>query len=321
MPITINKSLRLSSDQYIHSKTNKTGICIHHTVGGSAKSTFNWWVKDQRRVATAYIIGRDGEIFEVFDPEYWAFQFGLKSTNEWTNDERYTFESRFIGIELASEGGLTESDGELYAYDKISDRTRKDPSEAFDYGALYRGYRFFDKYETEQKDSLIELMKDLFDKFGISKKVPSDKLAYYGKKVKDFEGVIGHTMVRKDKSDPAPDMDMWQRIISECGLTEVEINGNEVAATNKLNANDIEELFNQNMDQVDKMDIGSGSMVKQVVLELEEEKTYIKLSNAVEGGHTVDYQLLEGKKDLIYAFGNYLGFHKITENRIEVLSG
>ena len=320
MALQLDKTLRLPAGEFIGNKETKTGICIHHTVGGTAESTFNYWMTDNGRIGTAYIIARNGKIFEVFDPECWAFQFGLSSSAGWTNDERYAFEGRFIGIELASEGGLIESGGKLYCFGRISPKTLKNRDEAFDYGSEYRGFRYFDKYEPAQIDSLIELMKELFGKYQIEKNVPEDKLQYYGKKIKDFKGVIGHTMVRLDKSDPAPDLSMWQRIVSECGLNEINLNGSATAVLKKLSDVEIENLFQSNILEINKMDVGSGSMVKQVILELEKEKTFIKLKNAKVNGHSVEYEFLEGKKDLIYAFGNYLGFYKVTDNKIEVLN-
>ncbi len=43
---------------------------LHHTAGGSARSTFNYWNGNATRIATAYIVERDGTIFEVFDPRH-----------------------------------------------------------------------------------------------------------------------------------------------------------------------------------------------------------------------------------------------------------
>lgn len=320
MPLQILKTLRLPVSEYIGNKTKKTGICIHHTVGGSAESTFNYWASDKSRIGTAFIIERDGRIFEVFDPECWAFQFGLQSSAGWNNDERYSFEARFIGIEIASEGALIESGGNLYCFGKVSTRTIKKRNEAFDYGSNFRGYRYFDKYEPAQIDSLIGLVKELCDKYKIEKNVPQDKLAYYGKKLKGFNGIIGHTMVRMDKSDPAPDLNMWTKIVTECGLQEINLSTTPESGMKKINEVEIDKLFETNVLEIDKMDAGSGSMVKQVILELEKEKTFIKLHNAKANGHSVDYQFLEGNKDLIYSFANYLGFYKVTENRIEVLN-
>ena len=41
-----------------------------------------------------------------------------------------------MGIELASEGGLFEADGNLYSFDRISPKTLKPRPEAFDFGIL-----------------------------------------------------------------------------------------------------------------------------------------------------------------------------------------
>lgn len=318
MPLNINKNYRLQPDQYNNIETAKTGICIHHTVGGSAVSTFNWWAQDPRKVATAYIIERDGTILEVFDPKYWAFQFGLKSSDQWNNEERYAFEKRFIGIELSSEGGLIENNGNLYCFDRISPKTLKPKKESYDNETNYRGYRYFDNYEKAQVDSLISLMNDLFLRFNIEKNVPKDKFDYYGK-LNKFNGVIGHTMVRKDKSDPAPIKEFWNRIILECGLNEIELNEQEVNM-HVNNEIDKDKLFEDNIQQINKMDVASGSMIKQVILELEQENTFIQLSNAVENGHSVNYNVLEGKKELIYDFANFLGFAKVTDNLMEVIN-
>lgn len=316
----ILKTLRLPVEEYVCSKTAKTGICIHHTVGGSAKSTFNWWVQNKARVATSYIIERNGDVYEVFDPDYWAYQFGLAAP-DWNNDERIAMEKRFIGIELASEGGLIESDGNLYCFDKVSPKTYKSRGEALDFGSNYRGYRYYDKYELPQVDSLILLLHDLIGRYHIEKIVPADKLAFYGKKLKNFNGIIGHAMVRKDKSDPAPDMGLWKRVVLECGLNEFNLNDIPgIIAAKKLTWEDIEKLYNENIQEVNKLDTGSGSIIKQMLLELETNKTFIKLNNAVQNGHSVNYEFLEGNKDLVYAFGNYLGLIKITENKIEALN-
>ena len=48
------------------------------------------------RIATAYIVERDGTIFEVFDPRHWAFHLGLKGSQG-------QVDRRSIGIEIASE--------------------------------------------------------------------------------------------------------------------------------------------------------------------------------------------------------------------------
>ncbi|MGD8781885.1 MAG: N-acetylmuramoyl-L-alanine amidase [Ignavibacteria bacterium] len=323
MAVEINKSLRLPDMEYFQTVTKKTGICIHHTVGGSALSTFNWWKEDPRHVGTAYIIGRDGVIYEVFDPKYWAFQFGLKSTDEWNDRERYAFEKRFIGIEIASEGGLIERNGKLYCFDKVSPKTEKSRDEAFDFGTDYRGYRYFDKYEPAQVDSLTGLINDLCEKFEIKKDVPKEFLKYYGKKLKDFQGSIGHTMVRADKTDPLPDINFWKTVVEKCDLSEVEVNSNQTIGENKMTEQQKKELFNNNVAELNKMSVAAGSMIKGLIMELKKpgRDTYIKLSNAVPDGHVISYELVEGEQTWVEKVGMALGLKSVTNNKLEVYGG
>ena len=113
MALKIDHSLRFPDGEYFPAKRKKTGIAIHHTVGGTAFSTFDYWLKDRNRsgnrrmVGTAYIIDRDGTIYQVFEPFAWAYQFGLK----WNAAKQTKFEQRFIGIEHESPSTLRVSNG------------------------------------------------------------------------------------------------------------------------------------------------------------------------------------------------------------------
>ena len=164
MALKISHSLQLPEREFFPATRKKSGIAIHHTVGGSAFSTLDHWLKERtkagkrRVVGTAYIIDRDGTVYQVFEPAAWAFQFGL----EWSPARQLQFEQRFIGIELVSEGGLIEYVGRLYCFDRISPKTVKPRDEAFDHGEPYRGYRFFDKYEPAQIDQLVLLIMYLY---------------------------------------------------------------------------------------------------------------------------------------------------------------
>jgi len=134
MSVHIDRSLRLPQAGYFPGPEPKTGIALHHTVGGTAASTIRWWRESRTRAGrprltgTAYVVERDGTVFEAFAPEGWAYQFGLT----WPQDTRLAFERRFVGIELASEGALIERDGALYCFDRVSPKTEKPREEAFD---------------------------------------------------------------------------------------------------------------------------------------------------------------------------------------------
>lgn len=320
MALEINRTMRLTQSDYFDVKSNKTGICVHHTVGGSALSTFNWWSTDKQMVGTAYIIDRDGKLYEVFDPECWAWQFGLS----WDHAEKIAFEKRFIGIEIASEGGLIQREGKFYCYDRVSERTQKKPDEVFDAGRDYRGYRYFDKYEPAQIDTLISVANELFDRFNIPRRVKADSTKYYGEQLKDFEGIIGHVMVRQDKTDPAPMPELWQRLRDECHL-QIDDDGESqdqpvVNEENESASQDLDKLFDSNMVELNKMNVSAGSMVKGLIMELERDNrnTYIRLHDAVSGGHIIHYDLVKGDPNLVKRIGGALGFAKVTDHDLEV---
>ena len=325
MAPTIDRTLRLPDGEFFAVREPKTGIALHHTVGGSARSTFQWWMDDRtgsgarQMVGTAYIIDRDGTIFEVFDPAGWAWQFGLP----WPQARKIKFERRFIGIELASEGALKEANGQLYCFDHVSPKTLKPRSEAFDAGRVYRGYRYFDKYEDAQVRSLLELINHLCDTFSIRRQAPDRLFDYHGEQLADFEGIIGHTMVRQDKSDPAPDQSLWDRIINQCRVTAVPVGAPPAAAGGTMTSPEIEQLFNQNVAQINQMNVAAGSMIKGLIMELErgDRKTYIRLRHPTPGGHKVEYDFVQGDRTLVGRIARALGFKTVTDSLLEVRGG
>jgi N-acetyl-anhydromuramyl-L-alanine amidase AmpD len=204
----INKSLRLPNNQFFNQPHAKSGIVLHHTVGGTARSTFEHWKSAPDHIGTAYIIERDGTVFEVFAPEAWAYHLGLKGTGG-------SHDRRTIGIEIASEGALRESEGKLYCFDRISPRTLH-TSAHFDNGEKWRGFRYFDAYEEAQMVSIVDLVNHLCMRFQIPRRVPA-KLTEYDPNYLAFKGVFGHHHVRNDKSDIHPGFD-WERLIQACSL-------------------------------------------------------------------------------------------------------
>lgn len=206
---TINRTLRLAAKDYIPTVTPKDLIVLHHTVGGTAASTIGYWQTDPQRIATAYVVERDGTLFETFDPKFWAFHLGLKGTQG-------AVDKRSIGIEIASEGGLLARGDKLYCFDKVSDRTEF-KQEYYDHGAPWRGYRYFDVYAPAQIDTVIWLINQLTSQFAIPKQTPADPINaddHY----RSYTGILGHHHLRPDKSDVHPGFP-WQRLVDECQLT------------------------------------------------------------------------------------------------------
>lgn len=195
-PPVINRLLRLPADQFYAERYPKKQIYVHHTVGGSAKSSFEYWQQSAEKVGTAYIIDRDGTIYEVFDPSCWAHHLGLHHPrNTELNRES-------IGIELASEGALVRStDGKLFAFDG-----RQVFKDAYvDNQVPWRGYRYFDQYEPEQIQSLYGLVKKLCEDFSVPKRcIEQNSSTQFSERFFDFNGILGHCNVRTEKTDPHP---------------------------------------------------------------------------------------------------------------------
>jgi hypothetical protein len=81
-----------------------------------------------------------------------------------------------------------------------------------------------------------------------------------------------------------------------------------------------EQLFNENVSQINKMNVAAGGMVKGLLMELQrgERGTYIRLHDAEENGHVVAYDFLQGDKGLVFRIARALGFKDVTESRLEV---
>jgi peptidoglycan hydrolase-like protein with peptidoglycan-binding domain len=200
----VDRSLRLSDAQYLQEEYPKDLIVLHHTAGGSARSTFNWWQEgDPKRIATAYIVERDGTILEVFDPRFWAFHLGLPGTGG-------RVDRRSIGIELASEGWLEEGAGGLLAFG------RPFAGEVYDHGSEWRGQRYFAAYTPDQTASVIALVDHLCELFAVPRRTPADSLAF-DPALFDFRGIVGHHHVRADKTDLHPGF-RWESLIEEARL-------------------------------------------------------------------------------------------------------
>ena len=83
-----------------------------------------------------------------------------------------------------------------------------------------RGVRSGGTISTSRRRSTrsSRLINHLCDSLGIPRRVPARFLDYYGESLRDFQGVIGHSMVRADKTDPLPDVEFWEKVVAGCNL-------------------------------------------------------------------------------------------------------
>ncbi|MBI4500518.1 MAG: N-acetylmuramoyl-L-alanine amidase [Gemmatimonadetes bacterium] len=312
----INRTLRLPPSEYFPAKQEKSGIAIHHTVCRNARTAFESWNRDQgadgatSHVATAYLIDQDGAVFEIFDPAAWAWQFGLT----WPDPARTDFEKRFIGVELASEGPLTERDGQLYAFGRITPQDLRPKTQAFDCGRDYRGYHWFTRYQPAQLVSLATLIGELCGRFDIPRVYPDSPFDYYGERLGSFAGVIGHAMVRPDKSDPSPSPEMWEIIGDQAGLTPTAMAPSGPSGPARPGA-DLDQLTTENLRLINSMATAAGSLVKNFLMELARRGTWLRLSSPT--AYSVAYEVAEGARGQLSAVASALGL-RVTDRTVEV---
>ena len=68
------------------------------------------------------------------------------------------------------------------------------------------------------------------------------------------------------------------------------------------------QLFNHNMEELNKLNVAAGSMIKALLIGIESNgSTYIRLSNAQQSGNKVDYAYMEGDETMVEKIGRALG--------------
>ena len=186
----------LPSQCYTAVNTKKTRICLHHTVSSplSIDGDIATW-SATRNVATHYIIGHDGTIFQCIPENYWAHHLGIRrADNTQLNKET-------IGIEIDAWGPLTLSGNKyMTAYGKEMDGSL--PVEEL--YQPFRGYSYFQKDLAAQIDALYMLILNLSIEHDIPRAGLNKTLNF--ELLNDFSaaGIYSHTNFRADKSDVYP---------------------------------------------------------------------------------------------------------------------
>lgn len=195
----------LTEDQYFRDEHKKRQIYIHHTAGGpSAVNTIHGWQFNKERIGTAYVIDGSGAIYEAFEPKYWAYHLGLKTSNN------YALNMSSIGIEVCNWGQLIFRDGKFWNY--INKEVPKEQVEEL--SSAYRGFQYYHKYNDAQLKSLKELLVSLCNNFNISKGYHSSMFDINQDALNGEAGIWTHTSVRTDKVDCSPQKNLIQMLSS-----------------------------------------------------------------------------------------------------------
>lgn len=190
--------------EYFMQEREKDLIVYHHTVSAVGKYVADWFKHDmgKSRVAVAYVVEKDGTVYQLFDDKYWGYHTGTGNHNR--------IDERSVAIEVVNEGPLhyRKGDGFYWWIDaQYPEGKYRYSGEVVEVCPKYRGVEYFAGYTDAQVDSLLKLTGQIMDKHpGILPKF-SDEFEF-DKKYFSYSGIIMHVNVRKDKSDLSPAFDL-----------------------------------------------------------------------------------------------------------------
>jgi peptidoglycan hydrolase-like protein with peptidoglycan-binding domain len=196
-PIFHKSPVSLDRKQFYQVEYPKKHIFLHHTAGGNVEGAIEWWNSKPDHIATPYIIGRDGRIYELFDPRYWSYALGLKGGTE--------IEKASVQIEIVAWGKLSKKGDKFYS----SEGSLIPNEDVITFKDMYRDCYYYHKYTQAQLDSLKLLLPYLVHKFDI-KVQPLTNFWWYNKDwvLNPKEGIWSHSTVRPDKSDIMPQKEL-----------------------------------------------------------------------------------------------------------------
>lgn len=215
--------------QYYREETQKNQLVLHHTVsGGKVDGTISWWNQDPQKIATQFIVDATGVVYQLYSSKYWAHHLGIKAdfikkygfTDYGTRNTTLNKES--IGIEICRWGGLLKDANGFHP--GMWDSTLKKeipnpkvtiPSENVQsFEKPFRGYYFFEKYTTEQIESVGKLLTYLGEKWNIPLDYNQDMWDVNKNSLGSVPGIWTHVSYRQDKSDLMPQPEMIEMLKS-----------------------------------------------------------------------------------------------------------
>ena len=195
---------------YFQEETAKKKIMLHYTMG-YLKGDIATLTKGH--VSVPFVIGRNGNIYNLFPSKYWSYHVGPSAVGGNTAMSR-----ECIGIEISNIGPLikignnlvtTYNNADVYCSLDDTQYYTKMPSK-------YRGFDYYANYTEAQYVAIIQLLKFLCAKYNIPKTIAAETGRYNIMSVTDFtkfKGIVTHVKCRTDKTDIGAAFD-WQRVIN-----------------------------------------------------------------------------------------------------------
>jgi N-acetyl-anhydromuramyl-L-alanine amidase AmpD len=223
------KQIRPAFDTYYYKEEiKKNKIILHYTVG-TLRGDLSSLTKPDNYMSVAYLIGRNGIIYELFSPEYWSYHLGQSSVggNGYNSKESIAIElSNYGPLKLVGENLETIYSEAEYTIAGVKKTTSKDiycsigDKEAYNMvSGGFRGYECFASFTNDQLTATKELIAYLCDRFNIPKKIMNqDKRCNVfssDTEAKEFKGICSHVNFRPSgKWDIGPHFS-WLEMVDE----------------------------------------------------------------------------------------------------------
>jgi N-acetyl-anhydromuramyl-L-alanine amidase AmpD len=202
----------------------KQRVILHFTAG-QLRSDLSALTRDNYHVSVAFVIARDGMIYQLFSSKYWSGHIGKGIGNEGTGNAQ---DKCTIGIELSNYGYLTRRDGNLETYYSRQKDVQGKESPADVYCSLdemtayqkidtaFRGQSYYASFTGEQMESLVILLRYLTNQYNIPRNFLPEPQRYQAtEEVLSFKGIVSHINYRSSgKWDIGPAFD-WSRLIAD----------------------------------------------------------------------------------------------------------
>lgn len=201
-PIKIPVTRRpLKAGQYYAEVTEKNLIIGHFSASdGTPEAVGDWFDSGGANyrsaagntvpVATAYSLGKDGKIIEMFDPEHWAVHLGSGLSDE----------QRSIGIELVNAGPLRKRGEKFFWWP--GNYSYEYTGRVYDNITDWRGFRYFAAFPVIQVETFARLTAHLIQRFKMNTRFVSGNLYLPGASA--LIGFAMHCNFRADKFDLGP---------------------------------------------------------------------------------------------------------------------
>ncbi|HTN05386.1 N-acetylmuramoyl-L-alanine amidase [Agriterribacter sp.] len=201
----------------------KQRIVLHFTAG-QLRSDLSALTRDNYHVSVAFVIGRDGTVYQLFSSKYWSGHLGkgIGNTNTGNAQDKCT-----IGIEISNYGYLTERNGNLETYYSRQKNAEGQEGPVDVYcsltekqawlktGSPFRGQSYYAAYTNEQMESVVILLRYLTAQYNIPRVfLPEPERYQATEAVLSFKGIVSHINYRPTgKWDIGPAFH-WDKVIT-----------------------------------------------------------------------------------------------------------